>query len=632
MEKLGFGRTWIRWIITCVTSASMSILLNGSPLKPFNMEKGLRQGDPLSPYLFILISEALVHLLKKAEGMNLIQAVHIGKDQVTLKHLQFADDILIFAPKNTLCITNYFRILDVFAIMSGLNLNYSKSNFISWNSGSHDWAKETATLMGCRHATCPFTYLGFSLGDHMNKGSAWIPVIEKIQGRLATWKAKVLSRAGRLTLIKSVLNTLPVYYMSMFKMPKSVASKIVAIQRRFFWGGIIGDRKGCPRVKWSIIQLPKEMGGLGIGNIMHKNLILLFKWWWRYSDSGNTLWKKILKSVHDIKGLKASSDAFNRVRDGTWAQLMSNDIDTARVRSIIEEGMQIKVEDGKSVRFWHDRWCEAGSLKSIFPRLYSISLQKNYMISQMGEWQEETWNWHLIWRRYLYDWENDEVSNLKSLIAQKRLIRDTEDGVLWRHSGSQCYPVNSIATKMFEESTPTISRSVTNIVWQNFIPPRAQLYVWLANLDKLNTGDFLAEKGIIDAQMALCPFCNLITESNSHILFTCRFSWYTWMSMLKWWSISGPLNSQCSRFNIEWVGMVKKKTLRKVWGLILGCVIWSLWRERNKIRFENGSPNINNFVYSLKVRIGIWTKEMLGLPGWSSDDVTHNINSLLMYV
>ena len=75
MEKLGFGRIWIRWIMNCVTSASMSILLSGSPLKPFKMEKGLRRGDPLSPYLFILVSEALVCLLRKADDMNLIEAV-----------------------------------------------------------------------------------------------------------------------------------------------------------------------------------------------------------------------------------------------------------------------------------------------------------------------------------------------------------------------------------------------------------------------------------------------------------------------------------------------------------------------------------------------------------------------------
>ena len=89
MEKLGFGRKWIRWIINCVCTASMSIILNGSPLKPFKMEKGLRQGDPLSPYLFILVSEGLVSILQKANEMNLIEAVSIRKAKVNLKHLQF---------------------------------------------------------------------------------------------------------------------------------------------------------------------------------------------------------------------------------------------------------------------------------------------------------------------------------------------------------------------------------------------------------------------------------------------------------------------------------------------------------------------------------------------------------------
>ena len=147
----------------------------------------------------------------------------------------------------------------------------------------------------------------------MNRSTAWKPVVEKIQNRLASWKTKILSKAGRITLIKSVLNCLPMYYMSMFKMPKTIAQKIVQIQRRFLWGGANesrGEKIGFCMIKWGHIELPKEFGGLGVGNMMHKNL--LFKWWWRFSESDDRLWKKILMSVHEINGLKASSETFRR--------------------------------------------------------------------------------------------------------------------------------------------------------------------------------------------------------------------------------------------------------------------------------------------------------------------------------
>ena len=178
--------------------------------------------------------------------MNLIAAVLIGKEKVSLKHLQFADDTLIFVPKNHMYITNYFRILYVFALMSGLCLSYSKSCLIAWNVHDHNWARDMARNAGCLHSICPFTYLGFPLGDHMYTGSAWQPVVDKIQNSPTSWKSKIFSRAGRLTLIKSVLNSLPVYHMSMFKMPKSIALKIVKLQRRFFWGGRMVEKQAVP--------------------------------------------------------------------------------------------------------------------------------------------------------------------------------------------------------------------------------------------------------------------------------------------------------------------------------------------------------------------------------------------------
>ena len=132
------------------------------------------------------------------------------------------------------------------------------------------------TVLGCSLIELPFNYLGFSSRLSMRQVSSWNPILQKIKQKLASWKARTLSRAGRLVLIKAVLNSLPLYFFSLFKMPKLVAKKIIQIQRRFLWAG---EREGhfSALVKWEVVQLPKSMGGLGVGDILMKNACLLFK-------------------------------------------------------------------------------------------------------------------------------------------------------------------------------------------------------------------------------------------------------------------------------------------------------------------------------------------------------------------
>lgn len=139
-------------------------------------------------------------------------------------------------------------------------------------------------------SSLPTTYLGIPLGANPRKVDTWNPIINRIKKKLSGWKINLLSRAGRLTLIKAVLNNLPMYYLGIFKMPKLVAKKIISLQSKFLWGSKENGRN-LPLISWEVIQRPKKFGGLGVGNLVLKNAALLFKWWWRFSNENSSLWK-----------------------------------------------------------------------------------------------------------------------------------------------------------------------------------------------------------------------------------------------------------------------------------------------------------------------------------------------------
>ena len=156
----------------------------------------------------------------------------MGATAITILHLQFADNTLVFYEANESHLWNIKIILLTFQVFSRLAVNYSKSSLIV--IGKDDvWARDVAAKIECTVVTLPVTYLGIPLGANMKRVSSWQCIMDKIQKRLSSWKQSCLSRAGRLVLIKAVLNSLPIYYLSIFRMPKKVASEVIKIQRRF---------------------------------------------------------------------------------------------------------------------------------------------------------------------------------------------------------------------------------------------------------------------------------------------------------------------------------------------------------------------------------------------------------------
>ncbi|GKB40474.1 RNA-directed DNA polymerase, eukaryota [Tanacetum coccineum] len=205
MGQMGFGVKWRDWIFGCLRSGYSSILINGSPSKEFKLSKGLRQGDPLSPFLFIIAMEALHIALMEAREKGVFKGVEVGKNKAEISHLQYADDALLVGEWSEINITNLIRILRCFQVSSGLKVNLNKSRLMGVGV-KNDEVKRVARSIKCKNGSLPFIYLGLPVGSSMRKITSWEPIVSKLH---LSSKAKSLSFGGRLTLIKAVMSNLP---------------------------------------------------------------------------------------------------------------------------------------------------------------------------------------------------------------------------------------------------------------------------------------------------------------------------------------------------------------------------------------------------------------------------------------
>ncbi|XP_057746334.1 uncharacterized protein LOC130965582 [Arachis stenosperma] len=269
-------------------------------------------------------------MLGEAVRNGRIALLLVGGDHIELSHLQFVDDTIFFCPPETETILNYKRLLRCFELMSGLSINFDKSNLISVNC-EQGWVDQACGLLGCKQVVLPVRYLGISLGANPRLVKTWKSIIDKVEAKLSLWKAKVLNKAGKLVLIKSVLNSLPMYYLSLYKMPKAVADKLIALQRQFLWCKEDGTY-GIPLVKWELVQAPKKVGGLGVGDAVLRNTRLLFKWWWHFSKEDYPLWKKIVCSCYNLNpNVMLAYHPFSE-NGGLWKDICQLNIKEHRVR------------------------------------------------------------------------------------------------------------------------------------------------------------------------------------------------------------------------------------------------------------------------------------------------------------
>ncbi|GJR14561.1 RNA-directed DNA polymerase, eukaryota [Tanacetum coccineum] len=266
---------WLGGIQGCLHSAMGSILVNGSLTSGFKFFKGLKQGDPLSHFLFILIMESLHLSFKNVVNAGLYKGIPID-DSLILSHLFYVDDVVFVGKWDKMNVTTIVNVLKCFFLASGLKINLQKSKLMGIGF-PHEDVLSAAESIGCFIFTMPFNFLRVKVGDSMSRRSSWEETIDKLSSRLSKWKLKALSIGGRLTLIKFVLSSVPLYHMSIFKCPMGVLKILKSIRRNLF-NGVANSDRNLSLIGWKNILASKKNGGLGVLSFFALNCALLFKW------------------------------------------------------------------------------------------------------------------------------------------------------------------------------------------------------------------------------------------------------------------------------------------------------------------------------------------------------------------
>ncbi|KAJ9699874.1 hypothetical protein PVL29_005640 [Vitis rotundifolia] len=278
MQRMGFGEKWTGWISWCISTATFSVLINGTPAGFFNSSRGLRQGVPLSPYLFVIGMEAFSRLIHRAVRGGFLSGCRIkgrSGDGAEVSHLLFADDTLVFCEASQDQMAHLSWLLMWFEAISGLRINLDKSEILP--VGRVENLEALALEVGCKVGRLPNSYLGIPLGANHKSMAVWDGVEERFRRRLALWKRNYISKGGRITLIRSTLSSMPIYLMSLLRMPRVVSLRLEKIQKDFLWGGGALERK--PHlVNWDSVCSDIRKGGLGVRRLSNLNRALLCKW------------------------------------------------------------------------------------------------------------------------------------------------------------------------------------------------------------------------------------------------------------------------------------------------------------------------------------------------------------------
>lgn len=319
-------------------------MLNGEDSSYFKTGKGLRQEDPLSPFLSNLGGDGLSKMLTEATSKGLTKGLLEDFRPGGIISLQYADDTILFSKAEESVLRNLKCVLMWYEQISGMRINFHKSELVPLNLEEEE-AHRLAHVFSCPLGSFPIKYLGVPLHyDNLSKEDIQ-PLVDKMLKKIAGWRGRLLSLAARAMLLKTCLASIPVYLLSFIKFPKRAIKVMNTHMSNYLWNDSVESHK-YHLANWELVSMSKEQGGLGLPSLRDLNISLLASWLKRYNKDKENLWKELIDYKYDTAEpnifLSNTIGASSFFKGFMWAA------QAARM------GYKWKVGNGMKIRLWED--------------------------------------------------------------------------------------------------------------------------------------------------------------------------------------------------------------------------------------------------------------------------------------
>nr|DAD41264.1 TPA_asm: hypothetical protein HUJ06_015587 [Nelumbo nucifera] len=454
-------------------TATYRILVNGSPGQKITLSRGLRHGDPLSLFLFILISKALSASLNTKLREKKITGIKVNHYAPTITHLLFTDDSYVFSLAKLEEAKEILESLELYERVAGQKNTPER------------FQRLLAMVLGMRLTKNLGNYLGLPTEIQKSRSATSKFIIERVSHMIQGWKEKILTPTSKEVVLKSVASSLPIYSMSCFLLPRTVFKAISKLQRMFWW-------------EWKIMCKNKGAGGLGFRDPHNFNKALLAKTAWRIITNPNSLLTRVLKAKYFLEVSFLNAKARRGCSLG-WKNICMG-------KKILTKGVYWKVGNGNNIKIWLDPW-----IPSITGFKIPLNCPHNCNLEVVADLIDpNTKNWNPGIIRNLFPPPIAEA--ILKIYILPRTIR-IEFVAYW--------VANSAMDPNSEENPNNLvgGNSIWRLLWSLKLLPKIKS-VWRALPNGLPVKELLANR--IPALSSTCPVCQESSESIEHVLLYCQ--------------------------------------------------------------------------------------------------------------